>query len=250
MLDATARGETTVTAGNRLLPIAVRDLSFAGRDRTLLDRVSFTLTRSEKTVVMGPNGAGKSLLVRLMHGLIAPAAGSITFAGSPLDAAIRARQALIFQRPTLLRRSALANIVFVLSNIAAAERTTRAAEILNSAGLAHVAETPARRLSGGEQQRLAIARALALEPDILFLDEPCAHLDPAATRAVESMITDAHTSGTKIILVTHDIGQAKRLADEILFLHNGRVTEHRPAVEFFAEPQSPEARAYLAGRIF
>jgi tungstate transport system ATP-binding protein len=232
-----------------MLPLTARGLTFAAGQRRLVDDVSLTLDGTARTVVMGPNGAGKSLLLRLLHGLVAPTAGEVLWAGRPADREIRARQAMVFQRPLLLRRSAEANIRYVLGNLDAAERRDRALGILARAGLERTAATPARLLSGGEQQRLAIARALALEPAILFLDEPCANLDTASTRAVEDMIEQAHGDGTKIVLVTHDIGQARRLADEIVFLHHGRLCELTPARRFFAHPASEPARAYLDGRI-
>jgi tungstate transport system ATP-binding protein len=232
-----------------LLPLTARGLTYAVGPRRLVDDVSLTLDGTSRTVVMGPNGAGKSLLLRLLHGLVAPTFGDVQWAGRPADCGIRARQAMVFQRPTLLRRSAEANIRFVLGHLDARERHARAAAILARAGLASIAATPARLLSGGEQQRLAIARALALEPAVLFLDEPCANLDTASTRAVEDMIDQANGEGTKIVLVTHDIGQARRLADEIVFLHHGRVCEVTPAGRFFARPSSEPARAYLEGRI-
>ena len=232
-----------------MLPLTARELTFAVGERRLVDNVSLTLEGTARTVVMGPNGAGKSLLLRLLHGLVTPTCGEILWGGRPADREVRARQAMVFQRPTLLRRSAEANIRFVLGHLGVSDRRERAAAILARAGLGQSAATPARLLSGGEQQRLAIARALALEPAILFLDEPCANLDTASTRAVEDMIEQAHAEGTKIVLVTHDIGQARRLADELVFLHHGRLCEVTPAARFFAGPGSQAARAYLDGRI-
>ena len=232
-----------------MLPLTARGLTYAVGQRHLVDDVSLTLAGQARTVVMGPNGAGKSLLLRMLHGLVAPTSGEVLWAGRTADREIRARQAMVFQRPTLLRRSAEANIRFVLGHLGQRDQRGRTAAILARAGLDRAAATPARLLSGGEQQRLAIARALALEPAILFLDEPCANLDTASTRAVETMIEEAHAEGTKIVLVTHDIGQARRLADEIVFLHHGRLCEVTPASRFFARPTSEAARAYLDGRI-
>ena len=192
------------------------------------------------TVIMGPNGAGKSLLLRLLHGLIPPSSGSVDASG---------RQAMVFQRPVMLRRSVEANLMFAMrrSNIASAK--ARCTEILTEIGLAERARQPARALSGGEQQRLALARALAMDPETLFLDEPTPSLDPAATLAIEGMIEKAAAQGTKIVLVTHDLGQSRRLAGDIVFLHQGRLCEHTIAADFFDAPSSPQARAYLAGQI-
>lgn len=243
---AAARG----TRRPPLFPLAASRVGYVAPDGArLLADVSLTLEAGSRTVVMGPNGAGKSILLRLLHGLVAPTEGAVSWAGRPADDGIRARQAMVFQRATLLRRSAEANIRFVLGHLSAAEAGERTAAALARARLTHLARSPARLLSGGEQQRLAIARALALEPDVLFLDEPTASLDPASTAAVEDLIVAAHAEGTKTILVTHDIGQARRLADDIVFMHNGRLAERAPAGSFFAKPASAAARDYLAGRI-
>lgn len=254
MLKAVMDGEKADRSGDDqarplVFPIEARGLFVASGGRMLLDDVSLTLAHAPRTVIMGPNGAGKSLLLRVLHGLVSPTAGTVTYGGRGAVAAILARQAMVFQKPMLLRRSARANIAFVLHGLGRVVARERVAEILASARLSHVADSPARLLSGGEQQRLAIARALALEPDVLFLDEPCANLDPASTLAVEEMIDGARDSGTKIVLVTHDIGQARRIADEIVFMSAGRVAEHTPAHAFFASPRSAAAAAYLAGRI-
>lgn len=232
-----------------LFPLVAEGLVFTDGERALIDGLSLRLDATRRTVVLGPNGAGKSLLLRLLHGLLAPSAGTITWAGRPLDRAIQARQALVFQRPTLLRRSALANLVFVLDHLPRHAREARARELLAAARLEHIAATPARLLSGGEQQRLALARALAREPDVLLLDEPSASLDPAATALIEQMILEAADDGTKIVLVTHDLGQARRLADEIVFMHRGRVFETAPASDFFDRPGTAAARSYVAGRL-
>jgi tungstate transport system ATP-binding protein len=204
-----------------------------------------------RTVVMGPNGAGKSLMLRLLHGLLQPTAGEILWAGRPADRAIHLRQAMVFQRPVLLRRSALANVTHALRarGMPWYERHARAHELLAAAGLGALAHTPARLLSGGEQQRLAMARALSLGPDVLLLDEPTANLDPASTLAIEQLIQTAHDEGTKIVFVTHDVGQAKRLADEVVFLHRGRVEEQSPAGRFFEAPASVQSSAFLEGRL-
>jgi tungstate transport system ATP-binding protein len=156
---------------------------------------------------------------------------------------------MVFQRPVLLRRSVLANVLYPLSlaGIAAREAEGLARSALEMVGLAALADRPARRLSGGEQQRLALARAAALGPEVLFLDEPCASLDPAATRAVEEIITTLVARGTKIVMTTHDLGQARRLAGDVVFLHRGRVREHGEAAAFFATPTTPEAAAFLRG---
>lgn len=234
-----------------LLPLVARQLCYVAGDRTLIDAVSLTLTHGPRTVILGPNGAGKSLLLRLLHGLLAPTSGAVQWAGAAADGPISRRQAMVFQRPVLLRRSVQGNLHHALAarSIPGAERRPRIAAALADAGLTDLADRPARRLSGGEQQRLAMARALALEPEILFLDEPTASLDPASTLAIERLIEQAHGRGCKIVLVTHDLGQARRLADDVVFLARGRVVERTDAAAFFDRPTSAEARAYLDGRL-
>lgn len=210
----------------------------------LLDGVDLTIGRpGVASVILGPNGAGKSVLLRVLNGLIAPDAGEARQSGGPIDAAARRRMALVFQKPVLLRRSVLANLRFVQKSPQAC------ADLLTRVGLADKAHQPARRLSGGEQQRLALARALANRPEILLLDEPTASLDPASALMIERVIAEERARGAAIILVTHDIAQARRLADDVVFLHRGRVLERAPAADFFAAPTTEPARAYLAGRI-
>ena len=234
-----------------ILPVHVRGLAFQAGGRRLIDGIDLTLRPGVRTVIMGPNGAGKSLLLRLLHGLLEPSAGEVLWGGRRANHAIRLRQAMVFQRPVLLRRSALANITHALRarGVSRSERQARAEKMLGAAGLAALSRMPARLLSGGEQQRLAMARALSLEPDVLFLDEPTASLDPASTLAIEQLIQQAHDEGTKTVLITHHIGQARRLADEVLFLHRGRLEEQSPAARFFDHPASAAARAFLEGRL-
>jgi tungstate transport system ATP-binding protein len=182
--------------------------------------------------------------------LLAPTSGRITWSAPDRSDGMR-RQAMVFQRPVMLRRSALANVAYGMkvAGVAAAERDARARAALERVGLTHLADRPARVLSGGEQQRLALARAWALNPEVLFLDEPTANLDPAATHDIESAIGAIDSGGTKIVMVTHNLGQARRLADEIVFLHNGRVAERASAIRFFTAPASPEAASFLKGEL-
>ena len=232
-----------------LLPGRLIDLGYQVGGRQLLDRVNLTFTPNSRSIILGPNGAGKSLLLRLSHGLLSPSSGRIDWQ-VPTDAAT-AQQALVFQKPVLLRRSVAANLdhALALKGIGGEERRRRRDAALAHCGLARQAGQPARLLSGGEQQRLALARVWALQPQVLFLDEPTASLDPSATRAVEELIQDLHHQGCKIIMTTHDLGQAHRLADEIIFLHQRRVRECSAAKDFFSQPSSPEGRAFLAGEL-
>ena len=229
-----------------MLPLILERVSFAPGGRVLIDSLSARIEAGNRTVILGPNGAGKSVLMRLCHGLLAPTSGSITW-----NFGDHGRQAMVFQRPVMLRRSALANVVYALrlARFPAAERLDRAAAALQRAGLARVALRPARVLSGGEQQRLALARAWALEPRVLFLNEPTANLDPSAAREVETIINAIHASGAKLIMSTHNLGQARRLADEILFLDAGRLAERAPVEQFFEQPRSSAASAFIQGEL-
>ena len=233
-----------------ILPVRVRDVCFDVGGKRLIERISFTVHAGPCLIILGPNGAGKSLLLRLCHGLLTPSEGTIEWAESdPIRT--RDRQAMVFQRPVLLRRSVTANANFGLRLRGVPRRQRRAvvAEALRQGGLSHIATRAARVLSGGEQQRLALVRAWTLRPQVLFLDEPTAHLDPAATQTVETLLKQFHAAGTKLVMTTHDLGQARRLADEVLFLYRGRLLEHSPANSFFAQPQSAEAAAFLSGNL-
>jgi tungstate transport system ATP-binding protein len=233
-------------APDTILPLRAEGLGFSAGVIAILSDVSLTLEAGSPSIIVGPNGAGKSVLLRLLHGLLAPSTGRVLWAG---DAA--RRQAMVFQRPVLLRRSVLANAVYPLklAGVAAAEREPRARAALEMVGIAALADRPARLLSGGEQQRLALARAAALSPEVLFLDEPCASLDPTATRAVEEIVGTLAARGTKIVMTTHDLGQARRLAGEVLFLNRGRLREQTPAATFFNQPATPEAASFLRGEL-
>lgn len=231
-----------------MLPLVLDRVSFAVNGRTLIHLVSAEIAAGPRTVILGPNGAGKSVLMRLCHGLLAPTSGAISWRGAGNG---RNRQAMVFQRPVLLRRSALANVVYglKLAGVSPRERELRARDVMDAVGLAGVADRPARVLSGGEQQRLALARAWALGPEVLFLDEPTANLDPVATREIETLIGQIHAGGTKIVMTTHNLGQAKRLGDEILFLDQGRLVERAPVDRFFTRPASAEAEAFIRGEL-
>ena len=230
-----------------ILPLELKEVTFVAGGRVILDRVSAQIAAGPSTVILGANGAGKSVLMRLMHGLLAPANGAVRWASTSTDR----RQAMVFQRPVLLRRSALANVTYALklAHVPRAERERVALEALDSVGLARLASRPARVLSGGEQQRLALARAWALHPEVLFLDEPTANLDPTATREIERVIQAFDAAGTKIVMATHNLGQARRLGDEVLFLHQGRLVERAPVERFFSRPASPEASAFIKGEL-
>jgi tungstate transport system ATP-binding protein len=231
-----------------MFPLAARGLGVRLGSHEALRSVDFEFDGRQRVVVLGANGAGKSVLLRTLHGLIAPTEGSIQWAG----ALQRPRsQAMVFQRPVMLRRSALANITYALgvNGVGVSEREPRARAAIARVGLAHLAGRQARVLSGGEQQRIALARAWSLEPRLLFLDEPTASLDPSAAGEVERIVGEIHASGTAVVMTTHNLGLARRFADEIVFLHEGRLTESTPADRFFTAPASPEAASFLTGEL-
>jgi tungstate transport system ATP-binding protein len=237
--------------GGPVLPIQGTGLVLERGGRRILDGIDVELAGTGLLVLAGPNGAGKSMLVRVLAGLVSPTAGRVTWAGSPPDRGRAPRIGFVFQRPVLLRRSALANVDYALAvaGVARAERRRQAQAALERARLAHLADAPARLLSGGEQQLLSIARVLATGPEILILDEPTAHLDPSATMAIEGLIDAVRSEGTRVLLITHDLGQARRLADEIAFLNHGRIIERTPSAEFLARPATAEAQAFMRGEI-
>ena len=253
ILPPTSDAGRTLDADHDAMPATLRidGLLLEAAGKRLIDIDHLTLDPRSVTVVMGPNGAGKSLFLRLVHGLIVPPRGQIFWGQTACGEGTRAKQALVFLKPVLLRRSVAANIDFVLRGRSGtrAELRARRDELLAHVGLLARARQPARLLSGGEQQLLALARALGLQPQVLLLDEPTASLDPASVQRIEEIVLAASRDGTKVIFVTHDIGQARRLAGDVAFLHHGRLVEHRPAADFFAGPASDAAIAYLEGRI-
>jgi tungstate transport system ATP-binding protein len=239
-----------MAASGSILPLTLRDLRFAAGDRVIIRGISAEIDAGPATIILGANGAGKSVLMRLMHGLLRPTTGAVAWSAQ-VPERVRRGQAMVFQRPVMLRRSALANILYALelARVPAAEREGIAMAALKEVGIADLAHRPARVLSGGEQQRLALARAWALHPEVLFLDEPTANLDPGAAREIESVIKAFDASGTKIVMSTHNLGQARRLGDEVLFLHQGRLAEHAPVEKFFKQPSSAEAAAFIRGEL-
>jgi tungstate transport system ATP-binding protein len=229
------------------LPIAFQNVVFAAGSTTILKDLTLALSPGPPTVLMGPNGSGKTTLLKLAMGLLTPLEGCIVYASS--QRGLRRRHAFVFQKPVMLRRTAARNIAFALKAAGRAANTAAIARLLEAVGLAAVAERPARRLSGGEQQRLALARALASDPEVLFLDEPTASLDPAASKGVEDIILRTAERGVKIVMATHDLGQARRLAGDVVLLAKGSLVEHTPAAAFFLAPATPVGRRFLAGEL-
>jgi tungstate transport system ATP-binding protein len=240
---------TTMRDAASILPLRVDGLCFEAGGRRLVDDVSFSLPSGGITAVIGPNGSGKSLTLRLCHGLIAPTGGRISWASPAGEVGRAKRHAMVFQKPVMLRRSARSNIIHALAagGVSWRARRARADEALTRFGLAALADRPARLMSGGEQQRLAIARAWTLRPEVLFLDEPTSQLDPGATRQIEEMLATLKAEGVTLVMATHDMGQVRRLADRVLFLNRGRLVEDAAKRTFFDTPASAEAPAFVAG---
>lgn len=231
------------------LPLMLSDVSILAGEVTILDNISLTISPDAPTVLIGPNGSGKTTLLRAAMGLVAVTRGRITWGGreqSPPD-----RRAILFQRPVMLRRSAAGNVRYALSvaGVGRSQRPQRALALLAEVGLQGLARRPARRLSGGEQQRLALARALARDPALLFLDEPTASLDPAATKTIEDVVRAVSARGVKVVLSTHDLAQARRVAGDVVLLHRGRLIEKAAANDFFAAPKTDEAKKFIAGEL-
>ena len=232
-----------------ILPLSVRAAKVRRRGRVIVGRVDLHLGPTGTTIVLGPNGAGKTTLLQMLHGLARLSDGAIAWNTPTGDA--RTRQAFVFQSPIVLRRSVRDNIAYplILHGALKSEARARAADWAARVGLGEMLKRPATVLSGGEKQKLALARALIREPQVLFLDEPTANLDGRSTREIETILKRAAAEGTRIVMATHNIGQARRLASEVIFLYRGRVHEATRAAEFFAGPQTPEARAFIKGDI-
>ncbi len=231
------------------LPLSLVDVTILAGEVAILNEVSVTFTGGAPTVLIGPNGAGKTTLLRAAMGLVPATRGRIAWGGR--DDAPPDKRAIMFQRPVMLRRSVADNILYALRAANAPGETLqdRTQDLLTLVGLQHLARRPARRLSGGEQQRLALARALARAPTVLFLDEPTASLDPYATKTIEDLVRAIAKLGVKVVMSTHDLGQARRIGGDIVLMHRGRVVEHTPGAQFFDEPRTQEARKFMAGEL-
>ncbi|PJI84382.1 tungstate transport system ATP-binding protein [Yoonia maricola] len=232
-----------------LFPLNVTDAQTRRWGKILVGPVSLHLTGAGATVIIGPNGSGKTTLLHLLHGTARLHAGTIAWQVPMAEA--RAVQSFVFQRPVMLRRSVVDNIAYplVIRGIRKSEARAQAHDWVKRIGLDEMADRPATSLSGGEQQKLALARAFITAPQVVFLDEPCAALDGRATAEIEAILQEQMAQGTRLILSTHDMGQARRLADEVVFLRAGQVHETGPATPFFSAPQTDAAHAFLNGDI-
>ncbi|MCE2723753.1 MAG: ATP-binding cassette domain-containing protein [Burkholderiales bacterium] len=244
----------TPSSNASLLPVVLQDVSVIANQKPILRDIDLEITRGTRTVILGANGAGKSTLLRVLHGLVKPSSGTaLNVTSQPLtDVQLRAHDAMLFQRPVMLRTSAFNNVLYAAQQMSHTKRNGDAREqavreALRAVGLEGIAERPARVLSGGEQQRIAFARALVRQPEVLYLDEPTASLDPRSARQIEDCIQRAAASGVTIVMTTHNLALAKRIAESIVFLYEGRITETTPASRFFSQPESTEGRDFLEG---
>lgn len=239
----------SVRAPTTDLPIEFSGVEVWAREKRILNGITLTITPGQPTVLIGPNGSGKTTLLRAAMGLVRPSIGHVTWGG--IADLPPTRRGIVFQRPVMLRRSCAGNLRYALG-AARVQRTMRArrvAELLRLVGPEGFDARPARRLSGGEQQRLALARALAREPDVLFLDEPTASLDPAATKTIEDIVLTVTQRGVKVVMATHDLGEARRLAAHVVLLHRGAIVESAPAERLFAAPSTEDGKRFLAGEL-
>lgn len=229
-------------------PVRLDQVRFRPNGRTVLDGVDLTLSGEGITIVLGPNGAGKSVLLRTLCGLLQPTSGTLDWGGQPFDGLA---VGMVFQHPMMVRASVLENVTLGLRprGVGAAERRRQGEAMLERIGLADRMHDNARRLSGGEQQRLALGRVWLTRPRLLLLDEPTASLDPSAVEAVEHIVREIRTEGAKVVMTTHNLGQATRLADDIVFLADGRVREHTAVRGFFTQPASEEAKRFIQGEL-
>jgi tungstate transport system ATP-binding protein len=213
-----------------------------------LSGIDLKLARGERLALIGANGSGKSTLLRVLNGLQKASGGSVL-----RDSAVR--QAMVFQRPRMLRASAAANVALGLWIAGRRWKPAldEAGKALARVGLADSAGRNATSLSGGQQQRLALARAWALQPDLLLLDEPTASLDPHAKREVEKLMAQFAAAGMTLVFASHNLGQVKRLATRVIYLEQGRVLADLPVQDFFngslLEQASPEAELFLKGEL-
>ncbi len=235
-----------VSAG---MSVALHGVVVRRRGKTILGPVDLDLGGDGLSIVLGPNGAGKTTLLKVLHGVARISAGEVVWSVPEEEA--RGAQAYVFQSPIMLRRSVRQNLAYPLELLGTdkAETAQRVADWAGRIGLSDALERPAPRLSGGERQKLALGRALIRAPRVLFLDEPCANLDGRSTREIEALLEIARAAGTRIVMTTHDLGQARRLASDVVFLHRGAVREQAAAETFFDGPQTAEARAFLKGDI-
>lgn len=234
---------------NSILPLKLENVVVSMRGKRLIGPVTSEIAATGLTIVIGPNGSGKTTFLRMMHGVQRVSSGQLNWA-QPIEIAQK-HQAFVFQSPIMLRRNVEQNLTYPLelANVSKEEAKERAHLMAAEIGLGDKLNQQAPRLSGGEKQKLALARALIRRPEVLFLDEPCANLDGRATREIEQVLLKANSAGTRIIMSTHDMGQARRLATDVIFLLGGEIHEVGPAEQFFDQPESVDTQRFLRGDI-
>lgn len=230
---------------NKDIALSLIKVSYSHDKGKALHDTTLDIQKAKTTVILGPNGAGKSILLKLCHGLISPTSGEIKSQDSD------ANYAMVFPKPTFLRRTVQQNLTYVLDlmNIEEDEKLSKSEQALKEFSMDKFADHPARLLSSGEKQRLSLIRALLLEPDILFLDEPTSNLDPKATATLENMISKSHENKMTIVMATHDLMQARRLADQIIYIENGTIIEISESEAFFNNPKSEQGQKFIEGRL-
>lgn len=230
----------------QMFPLTLAQVVVRRKGRTLIGPADLVLHPEGTTIVIGPNGSGKTTLLRMMHGVERVTSGTVNWQHDDPS-----QHAFVFQSPIVLRRSVLANLAFPLQLIGMPKPAIAGAadEWLHRIGLHDMRHSPATRLSAGERQKLAIARALIRKPKVLFLDEPCANLDGHATREIEALLQEASAAGTRLVMATHDMGQARRLARDLVFMLDGKVHEAGDAKVAFSRPTTQELAAFLRGDI-
>ena len=222
--------------------LTLDDVSYQVNGKPLLKNLSINIERDTFSLVLGPNGAGKSLFLRLCHNLVLPTSGQLVWC---TDQNLPPRQTMVFQSPVMLRRTALHNITYALQHLPRQLRLQQAIAALVWANLDHLANRSATLLSRGEQQQLALARAWAYRPEVLFLDEPTASLDPNACGRVERLIALIRKQGTQVIMSTHNLAQAQRLGGSVIYIEEGAMVAHQSCDNFFSAPSSPLAAAFI-----
>ncbi|MDE0985822.1 MAG: ATP-binding cassette domain-containing protein [Yoonia sp.] len=229
-----------------MLPLTLTDVIVRRRGKRIIGPVTHRLEQGPPTIVIGPNGSGKTTLLRVMHGIERISTGQVNWTHDAPD-----QQAFVFQSPIVLRRTVAENLAYPLrlAGVDKAEIVSRVTTWLARIGLDAFANTAVTRLSGGERQKLAIARALIRTPQVLFLDEPCANLDGHTTREIEALLSETAAAGTRLIMATHNMGQARRLAGDVIFMLNGKIHESGAANYIMNTPQTSELKAFLQGDI-
>ena len=232
-----------------MFPLITENLVVKFEGKHILGPINLKIDKGDIAVILGPNGSGKTSLLKALHGILKPKEGTVRW--SCLKTESIRKQMFVFQTPIMLRRSVFENLTYplLLRKISKEQANYQAARWLDRIDLRTSMQVPATRLSGGEKQKLALARALITEPEMLFLDEPCASLDGKTTYEIESLLQSCVANGTTIVMSTHDIGQAKRLAKNIYFINKGILESIQPAKTFFIKPLSRNASKFIAGDI-